>query len=241
MKYRSSIHYLEDKEQINLSSEDGHRQSDFVKQQAMEDAVADAYAIKLAKERGVTVTDAELETFLKLQRNSSDGAVSEGTYDAVILDYYGWSPDEYRHAMKNKLLRQKVSFAVDEKALAMSETVSGVISGGNADLKSVAETINTTAGAQVIYGAQGWVPRSNQDGGLAAAASKLNVGGISTVVKSTTGDGYYFVKLIDINDTQVNYDYVHIPLTAFADMVAKATKDGKVKEYIKVPDVTATE
>ena len=76
MKYRSSIHYLEEKELLNLNSEDGKSQSDFVKQQAMEDAITDTYALKVAKEQGIAVSDAELEAFLKLQRNSSDGAVS---------------------------------------------------------------------------------------------------------------------------------------------------------------------
>jgi len=236
MKYRSSIHYLEEKEQVNLSTEDGKRQSDFVKQQAMQDAIADTYAIKIAKEQNITVSDVELETFLKLQRNSSDGVVSETTYDAVILDYYGWSPEEYRHAMKNKLLRQKVGYAIDTTAKTTSESVSKLIKAGTTDLKVVADTTNTNASTQVTYGALGWVPRTNQDGGLAAAAAALEKGAVSTVVKSTSGDGYYFVRLIDSNENEVNYDYVHIPLTKFAKQVA----DAQASKYITIADVTAT-
>lgn len=239
MKYRSSIHYLEEKEQVNLSTEDGQRQSDFVKQQAMQDAVADAYAIKLAKERDITVTDAELEAFLKLQRSSSDGAVSESTYEAVILDYYGWSPDEYRHAMHNKLLRQKVAFTVDTPAETTANAVATAVS-TNADLKAVADSINATATDKVVYGSLGWVPRNNQDGGLATTAAALQKGAVSTAVKSTTGDGYYFVKLIDSNDTQVNYEYIHIPLTVFARQITTIQDEGKVREFITVPDVATT-
>jgi len=237
MKYRSSVHYLEEKEQINLSTEDGKRQSDFVKQQAMQDSIADAYAKKLAKERNIVVTDAELETFLKQQRNSSDGVVSEATYEAVILDYYGWSADEYRHAMKDKLLRQKVSYAVDDVAQKTADAVGKAIL-ANADLKAVAEATNAANGGQVTYGSLGWVPKTNQDGGLAAAAATLQKGGISKVVKSTSAasEGYYFVKLVDINATEVNYDYIYIPLSQFAKLVA----DAKTDKYITTPDVTAT-
>lgn len=235
MKYRSSVHYLEGKEQVNLNTEDGKRQSDFVKQQAMQDSIADAYATKLAKQNNLSVTDAELETFLKSQRNSSDGVVSESTYDAVVLDYYGWSPDEYRHAMKEKLLRQKVSYAIDASALTTSEAVGRAVTANN-DLKAIADSINTTATTPVVYEALGWVPRTNQDGGLALAAAKLRAGEVSTVVKSTTGDGYYFVKLNDGNDTQVNYDYIHIPLTTFTGAVAKLNPT----KYITIPDVTPT-
>jgi parvulin-like peptidyl-prolyl isomerase len=241
MKYRSSIHYLESKERVNLKTEDGKRQSDFVKQQAMEDSLADAYAMKLAKQKNVTVTDAELEAFLKQQRNSTDGeVVSETTYDAVILDYYGWSHEEYEHAMKTKLLRQKVGFAVDTDAEALSKTVAATIGAGNTDLKNVTETVNKSAVPPVVYGALGWVPKANQDGGLAAAASKLSPGSISSVIKSTTGDGYYYIKLLEINDAQVNFEYVHIPLTKFAKELA-AVKDGKkFNEYITIPEVSTT-
>ncbi|MDB5161895.1 MAG: Peptidylprolyl isomerase [Candidatus Saccharibacteria bacterium] len=241
MKYRSSIHYLEEKEQVNLSTEGGKRQSDFVKQQAMEDAVADAYAMKLAKEKDITVTSVELETFLKLQRQSADGEVSEATYDAVILDYYGWSPEEYHQTMKNKLLRQKVSYAIDTEAKTTADNIGKTITAGNTDLTIIAADVNKSAANSVDYAVQGWVPKANQDGGLAAAAAKLQKGGISPVVRSTTGDGYYFVKLIDSNDTQVNYEFIHIPLTAFKTQLDKIVKsDGGVKEYITIPDVTTT-
>ncbi len=240
MKYRSSIHYLETKERVNLKTQDGKRQSDFVKSQAMDDALADAYATKLAKDRNITVTDAELQTFLKQQRNSTDGEVSQSTYDAVILDYYGWTPQEYARAMQIKLLRQKVSFAIDTDANSVSKTVGATIAAGNTNLKSVTETVNKTAKVQVVYGALGFVPKTNQDGGLTAAATKLQKGQISSVIQSTTGEGYYYVKLLDVNDTQVNYEYVHIPLTAFTKQLQAAKDQKKVQEYIKVPEVNTT-
>jgi hypothetical protein len=237
MKYRSSIHYLEEKEQVNLNTEDGRLQSDFVKQQAMEDSIADAYAAKIAAEKAITVSDVELEAFLKLQRNSSDGTVSESTYNAVILDYYGWSAEEYRHAMRGKLLRQKVSYAVDTAAEKASTDVGALISGGATDLKKVVQSFNAANTVKVAHGALDWVPRSNQDGGLAAAAALLKKGGISSVVKSTTGDGYYFVKLIDSNETQVNYEYIHIPLSVFSKQVAGLKSANKVTHYITIPEV----
>lgn len=240
MKYRSSIHYLETKERVNLDTEDGKRQSDFVKNQAMDDAVADAYAAKLAKEFDVTVTDVELQTYLKQQRVSADGEVSEATYDAVILDYYGWSHEEYEHAMKTKLLRQKVSFVADMDAEAVSKTVGSVITAGNTDLKSVTEKVNATAIVKVLYDALGFVPKSNQDGGLAATATALEKGQISGVIKSTTGEGYYYLKLLDSNDTQVSYEYVHIPLTTFTKQLKAVRDEMKVDQYITLAEVTTT-
>jgi hypothetical protein len=240
MKYRSSMHYLETKERVNLKTEDGKRQSDFVKQQSMEDALADAYAQKLAKENDITVTDADLQLFLKQQRNSADGEVSEATYDAVILDYYGWSPKEYQRAMKTKLLRQKVTYAVDIDANAAVKSVGAIITSGTTDLEVVVEQINKSSKIQTAFGAYGWVPKSNQDGGLATAAAGLKKGEISTAVKSTSGDGYYYIKLVDINETQVNYQFVQIPLTVFDKRFEEVKAQDKVNMFITIPEVTVT-
>lgn len=242
MRYRSSIHYLVEKEQVNLGTEDGKRQSDFVKSQAMSDALADTYAAKLAKERGITVSDAELETFLRLERNTLDGTISEASHNAVINDWYGWSSDEYRHIVRSKLLRQKVAFAVDSKASEAAELTAGVIEGGTTNLKRVVMLVNRTSQVDVSYGTLGWVPKTNQDGGLATAAAGLKKGQISAAITSTTGDGYYFVKLLDSNATQVRYEYVHVPLTEFAATIASVEADAAItKLYIDVPKVTAPE
>lgn len=81
------------------------------------------------------------------------------------------------------------------------------------------------------------MPRTNRDGGLSTAAVKLEKGQVSSVIKTTTGDGYYFVKLTEKNDTQVSYAYLRIPLTTFNEKLATVKKEGKVKEYISVPTV----
>jgi len=235
VKYRSAAHYLIEKEQIDVRSDDGKRQLDYVKNQAMDDAISDAYATKLARELDVKVTDADLETFLKQQRQSSDGEVSEATYNAVISDYYGWSPDEYREAMKSKLLRQKVAYAADAEAETISNNVAAKIKDSTAELKTVVDEINGQA-ESVIYMAPAWVPKDNQDGGLATAAAKLKNGQVSSAVKTTAGDGYYFVKLLESNETQIRYEYIHVPLNAFADKLDKIEEDNKLTRFITLED-----
>ena len=239
MKFRSAEHYLTEKEQVDVSTEDGKRQLDYVKSQSMDDAIADAYAAKLAAEKNIEVTDADLETFLKQQRQSSDGSeVSEATYNSVIKDYYGWSPDEYRDAMKSKLLRQKVAFAVDDTAQKTADAIQTQLSSGQTNLETIANALNAQTKGAVSYTPPAWVPKNNRDGGLATAAAGLQKGQISKALKTSSGDGYYYVQLVDINDTQVEYAYIHVPLTTFNDQLKALEKDGKLTKYIKVDDVT---
>jgi len=235
MKYLSSIHYLGQKEQVSFKTDDGKRQVEYIKQQSMKDAIADAYASKLAKDMGITVSSSELEAFLVAQRQSNDGTISEQTYNAVILDYYGWSPDEYRHVTEEKLLRQKVSYAMDKPALDASNGVeASLIKNPKIVMKNLAKTISNQSGVKVTYGASGLVPKDNQDGGLASAAIKLKKNHISSVIKSTLGDGYYVIRLLGSNSTQVSYEYIHIPLTAFTSALDGVISSGKVKEYITI-------
>lgn len=237
MKYRSAEHYLLEKEQIDGNSEDGKSQLNYVKSQAMDDAIADAYASKLARKLDIKVTNADLETFLKQQRQSSDGEVTEATYNAVIRDYYGWSPSEYREAMKSKLLRQKVSYAVDSNAEAIAKGIEKTVKAGNSDLKAIADALNAKHADTVTYMPAAWVPKNNQDGGLADAALKLTKGQVSSAVKTTSGNGYYYVRLIDSNDAQVQYDYVLVPLTEFDAKLKQIEKDNKLTKFIKIEEV----
>lgn len=236
MKYRSAAHYLTEKEQIDPRSDSGKSQLSYVKSQAMNDAVADAYAIKLAKQLDITVTDADLEVFLKQQRQSGDTEVSEATYNAVIRDYYGWSPEEYREAMKSKLLRQKVAYATDATAEKLSKEVGEKVKAGGADLAKIAEELNARQKESVTYMPATWVPRGNQDGGLALAAAKLQPGGVSSAVKSTSGNGYYYIKLLEANSSQIRYEYIHIPLKEFTKKLEQIEKDNKLSKFIKIED-----
>ncbi len=238
MKYRSDAYYLENKEQVSPNTADGKKQLDYSKQKAMQDAIADAYAQKLAQSLKISVSDTELEAFLKSQRQSSDGEVSQQTYDAVILDYYNWSPDEYRVITKNKLLRRKVAYAVDKDATALVKAITPQVQAPASNFQSIVASSAAIGGSKAVYGASGWVPKNNTDGGLSSEAAKLSRGQVSGVIESTTGDGYYFVRLLDINDSQVSYEYIKIPLSTFDKDLAALKAAGKIKEYISVPNVS---
>ena len=237
MRYKSSIQYLVERDQIDLSSEDGKIQADYVKRRELEGAVADAYAVYIAKDRNISVTDTEIEAFLIQQRGSEDGEVSENVYNAVILDYYGWSPEEYRHAMKSKLLRQKVSYDMDGQAREVSTKVQKAIDGGEKSLNTIASNLNAKASGSAVYSPAIWVPRGNQDNGLADAAALLRKGQVSDALQLVTGNGYYFVRLVDSNDAQVQYEYLRVPLTAFTERLAELRENGRVVEYIEVPGI----
>lgn len=235
MKYRSSIFYLENVEKIDLNNEDGRSQMNYLQTQAMHEALMNAYARKIASIKNISVSKDSIDNFLKQQRQSTAGEVSVQTYNAVILDYYDWTSEEYRYAIENILLRQAVAYSVDEEALKISEDIESALKNNSSSLSSVAESYNAKSSRKVEYVDAGWVPRTNSDGGVTEAAGKLTNGQLSGVTKPLGSAGYYFIKLVDSNTDQVNFQYLKIPLKTFEDTFNNLEKSDKVQYYISMP------
>lgn len=235
MEYLSQVRYLEVKEQLNSKSKDGQRQLDYIKRQSLDGAIADAYALKLSKKLNISISDEDIEGFLIEQRKSIGGGLTEKAYNASIMEYFGWNPDEYRDILKNRLLRQKVSYSIDEDALSLIQSIySEIKDDSSKDFKTLVESSVPINEAEAVFGDSGWIPKTNQNGGLAQIAGELNKGQISSVIKSTNGEGYFIIKLKDSNSTQVSYEYIKVALTKF-DSSLQAIKDqSKVDEYIKI-------
>lgn len=236
MIYRSDLHYLTEKELVDINLEDGKERVSFLKKKAMDTAVKNAYAEKLAKEHDITVSREEVDADIKQTRQAEGEEFSEATLSGVISDYYAWTMDEYRSVVEKKILRQKVSYKVDDTARGIGAQITKSAKDGNS-LADIATRLNTDKKDTVLYTPAVWVPKNNQDGGLVDAAKKLEKGQLSDGIK-TPGDGYYYVRLLDANDTQVQYEYIHVPLTAFEQQLETIKKDDKVKYYIKLEDVS---
>ena len=238
--FRSQEHYLQNKEGINLYSEEFKQQLEYIKRNAMDDAISDAYASKLARENSVTVSDAQVDDALKRQRESRDGITSQETYDAIVLDHFNWTSVEAREVTAKKLLRQEVSYHIDKTAMSQRDQVVKLL-GQDKDFNEIVKLIKVVGEAKVTTGATPLVPSNNQDGGLASTAVGLSKGGVSKPFRSTTGDGYYVVKLLEKDDdNRVSYAFLKVPLTEF-DSRLKSIKSNKgITEFIDVPQIAVT-
>ncbi len=223
MSYNASIHYLRQSEQLDFNTENGKRQIIDNKRKSMDNAIADAYAGKLAQDLSISVTDKQVDQVIDDDRNTANGRISQETYDASALNILGWGPDEYRQDAKSKLVRQEVSYKIDTSAKARQEQALQLLQ-QDGDFDKAVATLGGTGNAKATAGISGLVPLTNRDGGLSKAAAKLEKGKISPVVKTSTGDGYYFVKLLDRNDRQISYAYLKIPLTLFEEQLVALKK-----------------
>lgn len=238
VQYRGSEYYLNKYGEIKFNTADGKRQLNYIKRESMNKAIADAYARQVAREKNITVTGKDVDDIIDQQRNTANGRISQETYDASSLMIYGWSPSDYRMAVEHSILRARVAFAVDTNATKQVQQASAIIKQQpDIDFMKVAEQMAKSTGGKVIAGQSGLVNNVSTFGGMQVSeVSQLEKGKASGVIKSSTDDGYYFVRVLDKNDTQVNFAYLHIPLTKFNNDLAALKKDGKVTEYITIDD-----
>lgn len=233
--YRGSTHYLQQNEPANLQGDAGRRQTDYNKRQSLLSAELDAYAAKLANQLHIKVTDDQVDQQISEARNTSNGRISQETYDASTLSVLGWDTGENRQAIRNNLLRVAVAYQIDNTAKQQADKAAELLKAPDADFDKVAAALGGEGSQKVEAGVSGLVPLTNRDDGRTAAASKLQKGQVSGLIKTPTADSYYFVKLLDKNDTQLSYAYLRIPVTALKDQFAALQKQHKIQEFISVP------
>jgi hypothetical protein len=236
MQYRSSIHWIESKAQsgpASNNSDNSKRQANHFKRQSLDRAIENAYAQKIADKKNIVIPEEEIDKFIEsaVQASTNSRKPSEEAYKAVLSDSLGVSADEYRLIVKQALLKQKVSFAIDTAAKRKINAAYTALK-HNEPFEDVVIKYSDDSFAKITKGDVGFVPRSNQDQGLVQAATKLEKDTVSDIIKGS--DGYYIVRLIELKEDQVHYARIKVELTAFNSQLSSLKKQGKLQEYIKV-------
>ena len=233
MFYRSSITSIERQSgQVENEGSEETLKSQY-KRAALSEAEEYTYALKLARENEVTVTDEEVNDEFKRHLNIGGVERSEESFVKIINDNFGLSKSEYERMLYLTLVKAKVEEKIDKKANETASKVEKMLSENGGDYQAVAEAL----GAEVEFEQTGgYVSSQNIDGGRATEAIKLEPGGQSGKFISTNGDGYYFVKLVAKTDTEVNFVSIKVAFTEFTEKFDKLREDGKISELIEIPE-----
>lgn len=233
MFYRSSMTSIERQSGSQFDDASLAELSAEYKKSAIQEAEKYTFAAKLAKELDITVSNEEVKG--EFIRHLSIGGVerSEESFIKIIEDNFGLGKSEYERMLYLSLLKSKVEIAIDTEAAKIADEVEKLLASNNYDYKAVAEAL----GDKISYQETGsLVDSKNIDGGRASEAMKLEPGESSGKFVSMNGDGYYFVKLINKTDTQVNFVSIRVPFTEFNHRFEALQDEGKVIEYITIPD-----
>jgi hypothetical protein len=109
-------HYYENQQKLDFNSDVGKQQLDEYKRRALDKVINDAYIKKIAKEKGITVSDREVEDQITLLRDQERLGSSDDVLEDVLREYFGWSRDDFKRYARDNLLQQKVHEALDTDA-----------------------------------------------------------------------------------------------------------------------------
>lgn len=228
MIYRSNLMTAEQQGGQLGNSEDDEAVRQNYKKAALYSAVEYTYAVKLGDERGIVVSDTEVDKAFDEHRKVGGVERSEEGFLKILRDNFGMSKAEYRRMLYLTLMRAKVAQAVDETALTQAAEVERLLKENDNDLRKTADSIEG-----VDYEETGrLVDNMNVDGGRSTVAMTLEAGQVSERFLSSNGDGYYYVKLVDKTSSEVNYGSLKIVFSEFDKMVANLYATDKVEAYI---------
>ena len=233
MLYRSSITSIERQSgQVDNDASIEALRAQY-RRAALTEAEKYTYAVKLAHENDITVSDEDVEAEFERHLNLGGTERSEESFIKIVEDNFGLSKAEYKRMLELSLLKAKVEEKIDKKASELANKVEKMLSENGGNYTAVAEAL----GDQITYEETGgFVSAQNIDGGRASEAIKLEPGQQSGKIVSINGDGYYFVKLIAKTDTEVNFVSIKVPFTEFAEQFDRLREDGKISEFIELSE-----
>lgn len=238
MLYRSSMTSLERQSTTQFEEGSIDEVRNEYKRTALSNAELYSYAEQIAKEKGITVSNDEIQA--ELNRHVKIGGIdrSEDSFLKIVNENFGLSKDEYERMIYLSLIKSKVATAIDTKANQLAEQVESILAANDYNYMAAVEQL----GSEIIYEETGGlVGSTNIDGGRATEAMKLEPNQSSSKFISMNGDGYYFVKLIKKTATEANFVSIKIPFTELDKQFNQLKEDGKINELIKIEGQNPTD
>ncbi len=135
---RRYIHYFETQQNVDFSTPQGKSQLDEQRKKALEKVVDQAYIRKIAREKNVTVSDAEIDAQIQVLKEQNRLGNDSKVFEDVLKDYWGWSVSDFRRSIANELLAQKVLASLDTSAQERSKAAYAELQNGK-DFAAVAK------------------------------------------------------------------------------------------------------
>ena len=216
------------------STDDIEGMQNYYKRQALTEAENYTYAMKIAREQDVTVSEEEIDTMFAQHLKAGGTERSKESFLKVLQDNFGMSEKEYRRLLYFSILTAKVDEKLDDNARKIANEVAQKLSENGGDLQKIAEEYPDLAYEET----GGLISTMNVDGGRAVKAYAQEVGQVSGRLLSSNGDGYYFVKTVEKGDQGVSYQSIKIEFTELDKRLLNLREEGLVEEYIELEETS---
>jgi parvulin-like peptidyl-prolyl isomerase len=135
---RHYIHYFENQQELDFTSPSGQDQLKEQKKRALDQVINETYIKKIAKEKGITVSSAEIDKQIELLRSQNRLGGDNQVFEDVLKDFWGWTINDFRRSIENEILKNKVVQSLDPQVRERADKAKAEIKSGK-DFATVAK------------------------------------------------------------------------------------------------------
>lgn len=225
-------HYYVNQEGLDFSDPQYQGQLEAHKRQTLEAVVNDAYVKSIADEKGITVSNQEIEDEIALLRSQNRTGGSEKVFEGVLKEYWGWSVDEFKRRLHTELLAQKVVSELDTGAHERAQNVLAELRAGK-DFSEAARQFSDDQSTKENGGEFGY-PIDRTTRSVSARTTEelftLQPGEISGIIN--TGASLEIVKSIEVNADKVRAAHIVIHFKDIVDYINEKKDADKAQTYV---------
>ena len=228
------VHYYETQQELDFNSDAGQLQLAEFKKRALEKVINDTYIRGIAKEKGITVSDTEIDEAITVVRNQNRLSGSDAELEAILRDYWDWSISDFRRSLKDQLLAQKVVSALDTQTHDRANVALAQLKNGK-DFAEVAKSVSDDPETKARGGEYPFlIEKTNRDISprTVEALFALKPGKHSEVVD--VGYGLEIVKNIEVKGNQIRAAHIVFNFKDINEYLNDAKEERKTRSYVSL-------
>ncbi len=225
-------HYYRTQQQLDFNSDAGQRQLAEFKKRALDKVINDAYIKKIAQQKGIKVSDKEVDGQIKIVREQNRLGGSDRELETVLKDFWGWSINDFKRSLKQQLLAQKVLSNLDTDAHDRANAAYAQLQGGK-DFQTLAREVSEDPSTKASGGDYGFqIEKTNRDISaiVVSALFGLKPGEYSQVVDA--GYGLEIVKNLEEKDGKIKAAHIVFNFKNINEYLNDVKDKEKTRVYI---------
>lgn len=231
---RHYIHYFENQQELDFSSQSGKDQLKEQKKRALDQVINEAYINKIAKENNITVSASEVDKQIELLRSQNRLGGDSQVFEDVLKDFWGWTISDFKRSIKNEILKNKVVQFLDPQVREKADKAKADIKSGK-DFATVAKEYSDDETTKEKGGELGFLV-SKSDRNIppqtAEVLFNLKPGEVSDVVD--LGYGLEIIKNIGTEGDKVKAARIFFAYKDLDSYLNDYKDQQKARAYIKI-------
>ncbi len=225
-------HYYRTQQSVDFNSESGKRQLEQFKKRAVQQVINDAYVKEIASEKGINVSDKEVNDRITLIKSQNRIGSSDKEFQDVLREFWNWSVNDFKRSLKQQILEEKVKAALDSEATDKAQKALADINSGK-DFAVVAKKVSEDPSTKNSGGEFGFnINKNNRDISPATvdALFKLKPGQTSGIIN--VGYGLEIVKNLSQKDGSIKAAHIIFNFKDINDYLGPIKDQKKARTYV---------